>query len=74
MADLSDWRDDPASDERWSTGCDYAMIQLCVVLGVDPKKVNWDAATETMDGDVQAILGNILRARFGEDCELRADR
>ena len=36
--------------------------------------VNWDAATETLDGDVQAVIGNILRARFGEDCELRANR
>lgn len=48
-------------------GIDFALMQLCSVLGVDPQSVTWDAATETRDGDVQAIIGNILRAKFGED-------
>lgn len=61
------WQEDPASDERWNDGCDFAMQQLCVVLGVEQENVHWDAATETVDGDVQAVLRNILEAAFGED-------
>jgi hypothetical protein len=66
-AEAEDWRDDPASDERWNEGCDFAMTQLCKVLGVDPKSVTWDAATEELDGDVQAVIGNIMRKKYGED-------
>lgn len=62
-----DWRDDPTSDERWNAGCDFAMTQLCRFLGVDPATVDWDAATETLDGDVQSVIGKILRAKLGED-------
>ncbi len=64
---VADWRDDPTSDERWNAGCDFAMTQLCKALDVDPAAVNWDAATETVDGDVQSVIWNILRARMGED-------
>ncbi|HMI56396.1 MAG TPA: hypothetical protein VK494_09425 [Gemmatimonadaceae bacterium] len=59
--------DDPTASEPWNLGCDFAMIQLCNFLGVQPTTVSWDAATETLDGDVQAVIGNILRAKFGED-------
>ncbi len=48
-------------------GIDFALLQLCAFLGVDPASVSWDAATETRDGDVLAVIGNILRAKFGED-------
>lgn len=65
--DASDWRDDPSSDERWNAGCDFAMEQLCAAMQVDPKSFAWDAATETLDGDVQAIIWRILRIRMGED-------
>ena len=58
---------DPTSDARWNEGCDFAMTQLCMVLGVDPRMVNWDAATETVDGDVQAVIGNIFLVKFGEN-------
>jgi len=58
---------DPTASAEWNNGCDFAMVQLCKYLSVDPKSVNWDAATETVDGDVQAVIGNILRAKFGED-------
>lgn len=66
-ASEGDWRDDPSADERWNAGCDFAMTQLCAVLKVDPQSVNWDAATETLDGDVQAVLHGILTAGLGED-------
>ena len=59
--------EDDASSEMWNKGCDFAMIQLCVLLGVDPRMVSWDAATETVDGDVQAAIGNIFLVKFGED-------
>lgn len=59
--------DDPTSDARWNEGCDFAMTQLCKFLGVEPGSVNWDAATETVEGDVSAVIGNILCSKFGED-------
>jgi hypothetical protein len=62
-----DWRDDPSSDERWNAGVDCAMKLFCDYLGVDPSTVTWDAATETVDGDVSAVIGNILRTKYGED-------
>lgn len=60
-------RDDPSADPAWNDGCDFAMTQLCIFLSVNQNDVRWDAATETVDGDVQAVIGNILRAKFGED-------
>jgi hypothetical protein len=63
----NDWREDPSSDERWNAGCDFALERLCGLLGVNPKSVSWDAATETVEGDVSAVIGNILCAKYGED-------
>ena len=63
----TDWKDDPSSDERWNAGLDFGMRHFCYALGVDPKAVRWDAATETLDGDVIAVIWNILRAKMGED-------
>ena len=62
-----DWRDDPSADDRWNAGCQFAQDQLCKVLGVAPKLVNWDAATETLDGDVQSVTCKILTAGLGEE-------
>jgi len=62
-----DWREDPSADERWNAGVDFVMKLLCDFLGVDPDDVTWDAATETVDGDVSAVIGNILRTKYGED-------
>lgn len=59
--------DDPTASAEWNAGCDFAMTKLCSFLGVDPATVNWDAATETVDGDVLAVIGNIVHAKFGED-------
>jgi hypothetical protein len=71
-AEDGDWRDDPAADERWNAGLDFAMKQLCAALGVDPEQVTWDAATETVDGDVNAVIWNILRTRFGDNWDPNA--
>lgn len=67
QGEAEDWKDDPSADERWQAGCDFAMVQLCHALDVDPKAVRWDAATETLDGDVIAVIWNILRAKMGDD-------
>ena len=61
------WQDDPAADDRWNAGVDFVMKLLCDYLGVEHASVTWDAATETVEGDVSAVIGNILRAKFGED-------
>lgn len=62
-----DWRDDPGADERWNAGCDFALEQLGKYLGIDLASITWDGATETVEGDVEAVIGNILRAKYGED-------
>jgi hypothetical protein len=59
--------DDPTASEEWNAGCDFAMVQLCAVLGIEPNSISWDAATETVDGDVCAVICNIMRAKFGDD-------
>jgi hypothetical protein len=66
MAIMNEKRSSPDSEPDHE-GIDFALEQLCKFLDVDPASVNWDAATETVDGDVQAVIGNILRAKFGED-------
>lgn len=67
VGEQADWQDDPSADDRWNAGLDFGMTQLCALLGVDPATVTWDAATETLDGDVQAVIGNILTAAYGDD-------
>jgi hypothetical protein len=64
---VDDWRTDPTGSEAWNAGCDFAMTHLCTVLKVDPNAVTWDAATEELEGDVRAVLDNILTAAFGDD-------
>lgn len=56
------WGDDPAQDERWNAGLDFAMLQLCKVLKVDPQSINWDCATETLEGDAQSQIHKVLAA------------
>ena len=64
--------EDLASDERWNAGVDYAITQLCEMLGVDPNAISWDAATETLDGDVCSVIGNALRAAYGDEWSSKA--
>lgn len=66
-----DWKDDPSADERWNAGLDFGLTQLCAWLDIDTSDVVWDAATETVDGDVQAVIGNILRKKFGDDFDFK---
>jgi hypothetical protein len=58
---------DISEDGIWQSGVDTALIELCAVLGVDVNSFSWDAATETTDGDIRAVIGNIMRAKYGED-------
>jgi hypothetical protein len=59
--------EDLASDDLWNAGVNYAIERLCEILGVDPKSINWDAATETVDGDVMSVICNVLVAAYGEE-------
>lgn len=59
--------EDLASDERWNAGVNYAIERLCEIFGIDPKAINWDAATETLDGDVMSVICNVLVAAYGEE-------
>lgn len=51
----------------FDAGINYAIGQLCEILDVDPRSISWDAATETMDGDVSSVICNVLRAAYGEE-------
>lgn len=62
---LSGWRDDPASNDAWCAGNDYALTRLCKVLGVDPAKVSWDGSDGGLDEEADALVWRILQA--GED-------
>jgi hypothetical protein len=68
----NDWQDDPSADERWNAGCDFALEQLCKFLEVDPSTVLWDAATETVDGDVRAVISHILSEKYGDNWSPKA--
>ena len=59
--------EDLASDDRWNAGVNYAIERLCEIFGIDPKSINWDAATETLDGDVMSVICNVLVAAYGEE-------
>lgn len=54
-------------DGGLDAGINYAIRQLCEILDVDPHSISWDAATETMDGDVSSVICNVLRAAYGEE-------
>jgi hypothetical protein len=57
---------DPAANAHWNQGVDFAMTQLCKALGVDPNDVMWDAATETLEGDIRAVMLSIVRKAIGD--------
>jgi hypothetical protein len=58
---------DLSQDAIWNSGVDAALIELCAVLDVDVESFSWDAATEDVGGDIRAVIGNIMRAKYGED-------
>lgn len=48
-------------------GVSYGIEALAHVLGIDVNSFSHDAATETMEGDVKAVISNALTARFGDE-------
>lgn len=56
-----------ADKEGFNDGISFAHIILCKCLSLDPSIIDWDSATETLEGDVESITMKILRAKFGED-------
>lgn len=47
-------------------GVDETLNLLCKALGLDSSKVDHEAATETVDGDISVVIHRILDTRFGE--------
>jgi len=43
------------------------MIQHLAMPAATSQSFSFDAATETFAGDVQAVIGNVLRAKYGDD-------
>jgi hypothetical protein len=62
------------SNQGLDPGVNFLMDMLIETLGLTKDQVTWDAATETYDGDVQAVLSGILRLRFGEYFDPRTDQ
>lgn len=60
-------------DGELDAGINYAIRRFCEILEVDPRSISWDAATETMDGDVMSVICNVLRAAYGEEWSAKAD-
>lgn len=58
---------EPRDTDDFHAGVDFAIEALAVALGIDVNSFSHDAATETFDGDVLAVIGNALTAALGED-------
>lgn len=56
------WRDDPAADERWCAGNEFALNRLCAVLKVDPDTVDWDGSDGSLQEEADALIWRILHA------------
>lgn len=57
----------PQDSDDFHAGVDFAIEALAEVLCIDINSFSHDAATETMEGDVIAVIGNALTACLGED-------
>ena len=51
--------------EDFHEGVSFAIERLAGVLGINPSKFCWDAATETFEGDVDSVISNCLSATPG---------
>lgn len=58
---------EPRDTDDFHAGVDFTMEMLANVLGIDVNDFSHDAATETFEGDVSAVIGNALCAGLGED-------
>lgn len=48
-------------------GVIWATEMWASCLGVPSESISWDAATETYDGDVAAVLHGIMASAFGDE-------
>ena len=53
--------------DDFHAGVDFTIEALAIALGIERTSFSHDAATETMEGDVIAVIGNALTACLGED-------
>lgn len=49
------------------SGLVFAVEALAIVLGISVDDFSHDAATETIEGDLMAVMANALDAKFGEE-------
>lgn len=59
----ANWQDDPAADDRWCAGNDFALSRLCAVLKVDPDLVDWDGSDNSLQDEADALILRILNAQ-----------
>ena len=52
-------------------GMEWAVEAIGEMLGVSANDYSWDAANEEWEGDVRAVMGNMLTAALGEDWKPR---
>lgn len=51
----------------FETGMEWAVETIGEMLGVSANDYSWDAATEEWEGDVRAMMCNMLTAALGDD-------
>lgn len=51
----------------FTDGVEWATVALASALGMKPDDFSWDAATEEYEGDVIAVMCNVLNVAFGDD-------
>ena len=59
----ANWQDDPAADDRWCAGNDFALSRLCAVLKVNPDLVDWDGSDNSLQDEADALIMRILNAQ-----------
>ena len=52
-------------------GMEWAIEALAEELGITANDFSWDAATEEWEGDVRAVMNNMLTAALGEEWRQR---
>lgn len=52
----------------------FAIEMLASVLGVSSDGFSWDTASETMEGDVRSLIGNVLNAKRAANASVGDDR
>ncbi len=67
-AERDAWQgDDPQESRAWCEGTSYVLDQICKVLKVDPKEVNWDGSDGGLEEETQSLLLRIIHHHDDED-------